>query len=113
MRHAHLLRVRHAHMLHMRHAHLSRVRRAHMSRMRHAHLLCVRRLPCHPRAQVNKDDLMNMVRYGAEMVFSSEPTNLTEAGARARKSPCSALLCSAALSLPCSAVLSLPCSAFQ
>jgi len=31
--------------------------------------------------QVGKEDLMNMVRYGAEMVFSSEPTNLTEAGA--------------------------------
>lgn len=29
-------------------------------------------------AQVGKDDLLSMVRYGAELVFSSEPTNITE-----------------------------------
>lgn len=28
---------------------------------------------------VNKDDLLNMVRYGAEMVFSSEASKITEA----------------------------------
>lgn len=27
--------------------------------------------------QVNKDDLLSMVRYGAELVFSSEATNIT------------------------------------
>ncbi len=27
---------------------------------------------------VNKDDLLNMVRYGAEMVFSSAPSNITD-----------------------------------
>lgn len=30
---------------------------------------------CH--VQVNKDDLLSMVRYGAELVFSSEATNIT------------------------------------
>lgn len=27
--------------------------------------------------QVNKDDLLSMVRYGAELVFSSEASNIT------------------------------------
>lgn len=27
--------------------------------------------------KVNKDDLLNMVRYGAELVFSSEASNIT------------------------------------
>jgi hypothetical protein len=30
--------------------------------------------------QVNKEDLLNMVRYGAELVFSSEAANITDAG---------------------------------
>ncbi|KAL4858477.1 ISWI chromatin-remodeling complex ATPase [Chlorella vulgaris] len=30
------------------------------------------------KAKVNKDDLLSMVRYGAERVFSSEATNITE-----------------------------------
>ncbi len=30
--------------------------------------------------QVNKDDLINMVRYGAELVFSSDSANITDAG---------------------------------
>jgi SWI/SNF-related matrix-associated actin-dependent regulator of chromatin subfamily A member 5 len=30
--------------------------------------------------QVNKDDLLSMVRYGAELVFSSEATNITGEG---------------------------------
>lgn len=33
--------------------------------------------PSHP--QVNKEDLLNMVRYGAELVFSSEASNITDA----------------------------------
>ena len=30
--------------------------------------------------QVNKDDLLSMVRYGAETVFSSEASTITDAG---------------------------------
>jgi hypothetical protein len=40
------------------------------------------------RAQVNKDDLLSMVRYGAELVFSSEATNITGEGT----GPCAASL---------------------
>eukprot|EP00798_Chlamydomonas_sp_ICE-L_P028324 gene28324-31441_t len=32
---------------------------------------------------VNKEDLLNMVRYGAELVFSSEPLNITDADVEA------------------------------
>jgi hypothetical protein len=44
------------------------------------------RCPCPwPAAQVGKDDLLSMVRYGAELVFSSEATNIT--GSCGRASP--------------------------
>ncbi len=33
--------------------------------------------------QVNKEDLLSMVRYGAELVFSSEAGQVTDAGERA------------------------------
>jgi hypothetical protein len=41
-------------------------------------LTCLLSLHCAlPTLQVNKDDLLSMVRYGAELVFSSEATNIT------------------------------------
>jgi hypothetical protein len=33
--------------------------------------------PCCCCCQVNKEDLLSMVRYGAELVFSSEASNIT------------------------------------
>lgn len=39
--------------------------------------------------QVNKDDLLSMVRYGAELVFSSEATNITGAAGWLRVVCCS------------------------
>jgi hypothetical protein len=38
------------------------------------HVWCVLTL------QLNKEDLVNMVRYGAELVFSSEASSITDAG---------------------------------
>lgn len=44
------------------------------------------RLTENAQSKVNKEDLLSMVRYGAEMVFSSEATNIT--GTRIHCLPC-------------------------
>jgi hypothetical protein len=36
-------------------------------------------------AQVNKEDLLSMVRYGAELVFSSEASNITGEASRPQR----------------------------
>ena len=41
-----------------------------------------------PHTKVNKDDLLNMVRYGAELVFSSDAANVTDAGVDQRVWTC-------------------------
>jgi hypothetical protein len=58
-------------------------------------------------AKVGKDDLLSMVKYGAEQVFSSEPAKITDEdidliiskgeSETARASPCLATLCMKAL----------------
>ena len=45
-----------------------------------AAMQAVSTLPTPFPAQVNKDDLLSMVRYGAELVFSSDAANVTDAG---------------------------------
>jgi len=52
-------------------------------------------LPTRAPPQVNKEDLLNMVRYGAELVFSSEASNIT-GERRTRTRPASLLARSSA-----------------